>query len=87
MFNLSFEPTGTDFDGGIPEGIVSTLREIANRIERVGIDWNDPRKILDTSGNSIGEFRLDQPELIEESLSRRLDEVAAEIRSMMVRKG
>jgi hypothetical protein len=64
MFSLNFETSGTDFDpstGGISRGIVDRLRDLADRIERAGIEYNDPRHVQDTNGNHIGEFRLSRP--------------------------
>lgn len=69
MFTLKFSTATPAFDAGrddpdVEDGALSThelariLRCAAIRIERVGIDYNDPRAIRDIDGQTVGAFEV-----------------------------
>jgi hypothetical protein len=59
MFELKFSTASGAFDD-MPSEIARICRDTAERIERVGIDYNDPRTVLDVNGNVVGAFAVTQ---------------------------
>jgi len=50
--NAAFE------DNGISTEIATILADVTQRIRNVGIDYNDPRPVRDSNGNTVGSFVL-----------------------------
>jgi hypothetical protein len=57
MFTLQFSTTTEPFDSYADE-IARTVADVAKRIARVGIDFDDARPVFDANGNTIGSFKV-----------------------------
>lgn len=59
MFRLEFSTDNAAFDP-LDGEVVRILREVADRIDRVGIDYGDRRTVHDLNGNTVGSFKVER---------------------------